>query len=678
MNISQQRKERIIYSILFWLGFGFLLLYKGIFPFGELAITFQGDYLSQFLPSYYYFWDVLHGKAIWDFSWELGMGSNMSGGISHFYLLNPYLLLIGLAKRDAIPYMMMLVEGLSLWTMGIGMLLFLQMDKLVCKVKNQEAVLVRVFCGLAYACSLHSIMYMGMGWPITGMFAPFLMLFLNQFLDDVTNKKAIVAYIIVMTYIFCLNIPQAYAVCLYLILYVGFVLLGRKASGEAIRIFIIGSIVALGLSMFRFLPALLCTMDSYRYGLFSAQGGLLSEYHHKMAAEGLEAFRKVQMLYFVLPVFAVVVMTLVVNIKKNPDYKKRNYLLILFNIVIYLPLVVEVTNIMWNNGPYVCFPVRYGYLIYFTILVSFYYAFCQLSNKNLRWAVNATFMVYFYLYTAFYANQYINGYAAMVYPIEKEHTESPLDRVRPDWTDSADGMLAFQYRRSMLGNYYPLNTKEQIEVNQLLGYQQEYVHLSDCGGDEKADLLMNIIGTMSQDGNVNINDTILSWPIYISAEKVHDLEKLCVEELRNKNNGSGERIRVRKTIIECDYQASEDGYILLPAYAGRGWRYRNNQQKTNAVENIYHLMMLPVSKGANSIEANWQAPGKVLGTIISLVSLVLCIGFMWRYNRRSILVLQPKCYVVAMQMSFVLLLIYIYVIPILYRLLRFIKNLVLL
>jgi len=677
LNISQHRKERIIYSVLFWLGFSSLLFYKRIFPFGNLAIAFQGDYLSQYLPSYYYFWDVLHGKAIWDFSWELGMGSNMAGGVSHFYFLNPYLLLIGIGKRDAIPYMMIAVSGLTLWTMGFGMVLFLQKDNLICMAKNKEAILIRILCGLAYAYSLHSVMYLGMGWPITGMFVPFLMLFLNQFLDDVTNKKAVVAYIIVMMCIFCLNIPQAYAVCLYLIIYVGFILLGRKTSGEAVRTFIIGSIVALGLSMFRFLPALLCTMDSYRYGLFSAQGGLLAEYHHKMAAEGLEAFRKMQMLYFVLPVFAVVVMILVVNIKKNPDYKKRNCLLILFNIVICLPLVVEVTNIMWNNGPYVCFPVRHGYLIYFTVLVSFYYALCVLLNDKIRVAVNIVFIVFFCVYTSFYVNRCIDGVTVTNYPAENTKVESVLERVRPDWTDSAGSMLSLQYRRSMLGNYYPLNTKEQIEVNQLLGYQQEYVQLSDRGGNEKADLLMNIIGTMSQDGTEKTNDTVLSWPLFVSVNEANDLESLDVEKLLNENKGSGDQIRVKKTTVACDYRSSDDGYILLPVYAGRGWRYWNNQQKTDALENVYHLMMLPVAKGANSIEATWQAPGKGLGTIISFLSLVVGIGFMWRYNRRSILVLQPKCYVVVMQMSFLLLLIYIYVIPILYRLLRLIKNVVL-
>lgn len=675
MNKNQDRTERVVYSILFWLGFGIFLVYKRLYPFGNLAIAFPGDSLSQYLPSYYYFWDVLHGKAIWDFSWELGMGSNMAGGISHFYLLNPYLLLIGIVKRDAIPYMMTLVFGLTVWTMGFGMLLFLQKDNLICKLKNKEAFLIRILCGLAYACSLHSVMYLGMGWPITGMFVPYLMLFLNRFFDDLSNKKAIVAYIIVMAYIFCLNIPQAYALCLYLILYVGFILLSRKASGEAVRTFIIGSIIALGLSMFRFMPSLLCTMDSYRYGLFSAQGGLLVEYHHKMAAEGLEPYRKVQMLYFVLPVFIVTVLILALNKQKITDYKKIKSLLIGFNIVICLPLVVEVTNIMWNNGPYVCFPVRHGYLIYFTILVSFYYAFCHLSNKKLKWVINVTFIVCFYLYTAFYANHYINGYANTIYPTEKVQTESVLDRVRPDWIDSSDGMLAFQYRRSMLGNYYPLNTREQLEANQLLGYQQKYVHLSDRGGSENSDLLMNITGTMSRDGIVQKNETALSWPLFITLDEGQNLQNLNVEKLKNSDRTND--IQVKRTSISCDYYAQEDGYILLPIYAGKGWKYRNNQQKTNAVENSYYLMMLPVSKGKNYVEAKWQAPGKMVGSIISFVSIWICILFMLGYDRRKILILQPKSYIVVMQISFVLLVFYIYVIPVLYRLLRVVKNIIL-
>lgn len=35
-----------------------------------------------------------------------------------------------------------------------------------------------------------------------------------------------------------------------------------------------------------------------------------------------------------------------------------------------LPVFVEGTNILWHMGPYICFPMRFGYMMIFTIIAA--------------------------------------------------------------------------------------------------------------------------------------------------------------------------------------------------------------------------------------------------------------------------------------------------------------------
>ncbi len=668
------------------------------FPFGHLAISFQGDYLAQYLPTYYFLWDVLHGYQHLDFTWELGLGVGLAGGVSHFYLLNPFLLVLFLFPRTAVPYAMELVYFLVLMTMAVGMNLFLNGIKHLLRIQGHTTL--RVFCSIAYAYSLHSIMYMGMGWPITGMLIPFLMLFLSRVLKEETDVFASIGYLVTLTLVFCLNIPQAYAVCLYLVFFVGFISFYNKEKSLPVRNFIWLSILSLGISMCVFLPALINTSESHRFQLFQEAGGFLKQYHHKIAAEGLEAFRKVQMLQTLGPILLALIMMTVLYAKKKGDSLKKYVTILSFNVLVLIPLVIEVVNIMWNDGPYICFPVRHGYLLYFTVIATFYYVMETLPGKKVYCAIIGASVICWLVYTIHYCDKYIAATnPELVLTGEARETNS-LERVRMSGRDSAEGMDTLRYAYPMIGNYYPLNTTAQLEANQVLGYQQEYVRLSDQGGTVFSDLLMNITGVLEQNGNVTVTDIKLSFPLYISEDNYRTaiqmttqdefaeqdritslvFGKTCnqlekeglkknIEQINQKAN-----IEVAHTEIKAELMAPNKGYALISAYAGAGWNYTVNGRQVDSEENPYQLMLIPVEPGDNVIEAKWSKPGGILGVTISILAAIAAVAIFASGILRKEILIKPIIYSYAIRAAFVFFLLYIYVVPILYRMLRLIKN----
>lgn len=718
-----------------------ILFCKGVFPFGQLAIAYTGDYLSQYLPFYYGVWDMLHGSISNEFSWNLSLGIGLAGGLSHFYVRNPWLLLLFLFSRDTVPYAMTLVYGCVLSTMAIGMDIVLQKDVLLFHKRGYKPV--RILCSLLYAYSLHSIMYMGMGWPITGMVFPFLFYYLNRILDGRAGRGAYLGYVAVLTLVFCLNIPQAYAVCLFLILYVGFIVLYQRGRELAIRNFIWCSLVALGLSMMSFLPALLNTMDSYRYTLFD-EGSAIRNYHHKIAAEGLEAFRKSEMLLWIGPVF-VILSALACRIYKNDVAIRRRCLGIIgFNIIILLPLIVEVVNIMWNNGPYVCFPVRHGYLLYFTVIVSLYMLIAEMDTKRVAYGVVCLISIGSIWYVSYFVQKYVSAIAPETVLVEQDGLNNDLLRTRMTDRDSADGIDALKYATSMVGNYYPLNTAEQIETNQNLGYNQDYVRISDAGGTLLSDLLLGIRGKymiepvffvpeknwdyangLSGQGQFTEQNRIsrmlfgtdlievyqaadieserkTEWSnkryiIYESQSEEHrEIQRIPVDQLVELNGDEligvldieklqecirnltiPEQSRIGQKDLEVRFTAPERGYLLISAYAGSGWTYQTNGNSAVTTENPYHMMMIPVEKGANECTAQWKQPGKTMGFVISLMALAVFLLLIMAKTFDKQIVIPLKMYSLLMKVTLVLVGLYIYIIPILYRGLRFIRKIVL-
>ncbi len=728
-----------------------VLACKHVYPFGSAAVTFQGDYLSQYLPFYYGVWDMLHGKALAEFDWNLSLGMGLAGGLSHFYARNPLMLLLLGIKRDAVPYVMALIYGGTVTIMATGMDLFLGSEGFLNQKKGNSCL--RIVFSLAYAFSLHSIMYMGLGWPFTGMVVPFLLYYLNRMQVEPKKKSYYVGYVIALALIFIMNIPQAYAVCLFLVFYVGFVAYYKAGKGLELRNFIWASLIALALSMIFFLPSAINTFQSYRYQLFNEGGNFLHEYHHKIAAEGLEEYRKIQMLQWVGPVLAVTFLLAIFRIKYDQN-RKKSVMVMIFDFLIALPLVVEVTNIMWNNGPYVCFPVRHGYLIYFSVITCFYYFATNYDNKLFLYLMALVFSLFTIVYSSYYIRMYIGTMTVNKEYVASTKDHSELSRYREKNKESTNGLDAIKNRVATLGNYYPLNTTEQIETNQRLGYNQVYVHLSDKGGTILSDLLFRIDGVVDDEGlidsyqyklpdvvfisekNMNLarsfdgqgqfaeqnrisrmlfgvdllsvyteddlspnivnqltDDRCL---IYVSEPNVHpEIQQIKLGDLKTisasaqigildtnelqkylsemKNNSCFER---KRTTLTATIDSEETGFALIPVYAGKGWTYYVNEQKVDAVENAYNMMVLPVQKGQSVIYARWIEPGKMIGGVISICALIVFAIMLISKKYASISSIKLSVYEGTMKVALWIFMAYIYIVPMLYRGMRLLKGLV--
>ncbi len=789
---------------------GLVCAKKNIYPFGNLILAGNGDYLAQYLPMYHYMWDVLHGQADLGFSWLLGLGTDVSGGVSHFYLLSPFSLLLLPITRAQVPYAMTWIIGVKFICAALSMLTFLVYDRYLIKNRQHKVLMVIVACGYAY--NAQTLMYYGMGWIETAVFFPLAVLCVNRVLDrEEKGRLWNFAYIGVMTIIFCLNIPQAYAVCLFMVFYAGGISIverKRKEPGCGLFHFMLDSVLALGISAFAFLPALYNTAKSYRFNMFYDQKtdltdvhgvtyligairNFLYQYHVNMAAEGMEFFRKWRILGSISIPLVLIVFLELYKWSKGERKSTSAFKLYLLTLCL-LPFVCEVVNLMWNNGVYICFPMRYGYIMIFTVLIIAYDAWEQLLELIKQKYLNAFMCILPMLIWGFMmatlVNQYVLATGNTLWYEEKSwSSNSVLDRVA-----SREGKMyvdneAVQIGVSMLANYYPLNSAERLEQNQRLGYAQEYVRLSDQGGTILSDLLLRLT-SVNGDGEVIYDMRDVPEIIYCSNENYElmlETEETNVFQEQNKiarllfgedlittyqyelkagehitdelridhkailyayvGNQQTVNITVNETGLQLENQViriwnlgqydcgtisyeidaasptetltvwiaelnydefekklsqlvarndhlqleengmtgdvivPEDGYALVSVYSEEGWNLLVNGKETEKME-FENLLFWPVEKGKNEVELIWKLPLQREGGWITGISLLILMIL-------SVLIILPvsgkkvldhwrinQCAIGLMNVTVAFFMLYIYIIPMVYRGLRFIKN----
>ena len=220
MNMKKYLTTAVSISVLFFL----LCAIKGIFPFGTATID-TVDFASQWVPGYYHVWDVLHGNASLFFDWRVAGGMDLTGAASQFSLLSPYnLLLIFIGRGQIQPFMTFFI-WIKVVAMGLTMCFFLQKmaEKRAYVIAGWDVVWLTAG-SVSYTLSAYTFAYYGMGWIDIASILPILIYNLMQMLteeQDWKPGKHAIGYTVCLFLIFCVNIPQAYMICFFLILFAG-------------------------------------------------------------------------------------------------------------------------------------------------------------------------------------------------------------------------------------------------------------------------------------------------------------------------------------------------------------------------------------------------------------------------------------------------------------------------
>ena len=196
-----------------------LCIIKGIYPFG-IATLDTVDFQSQWIPAYYHVWDVLHGDGSAFFDWRVGGGNNFAGVSAQFSLLSPFNLFFLFVKRSWIEKSMIVFLLIKLLVMGYGMRWFLKEQ-----ILKEERYGIYILAGsVGYAVNGYTLLYYGMGWLDVAAILPLLCYFFCRMAEregDWRLGKNTLGYIVCLTLVFLINIPQAYMMCFFLIVFAG-------------------------------------------------------------------------------------------------------------------------------------------------------------------------------------------------------------------------------------------------------------------------------------------------------------------------------------------------------------------------------------------------------------------------------------------------------------------------
>lgn len=506
----QKTGKRVYLWTLLLIGAVFLLIcaIKGIFPFGAGRLDTL-DFEQQSVPIYYHLWDFLHGKTSLLYDWNIGGGTNFTGVSSHFSLISPFDLFFLFVKRSWIEYSMTFYVLLKLAAMGVSMCFFLRHFW-----KNENGTVPIAPCwqvmgSVAYALSGYTFQYYGFSWLDTAAVFPLLVynfVWMARLEKNWRAGKYAAGYLACLTLIFVMNIPQAYMVCFYLIVFAsGYFFLWREEGsinrGGLLK-FGLMTLLSIGISAFIFVPAALQILGSARMGGMDFSG--VSGYFLLLRQSGADAYAK----WLMLPGVCIPFVYVLVTGRRNLRHAFQFYLV----AALLLPVLVESINILWHKETYVCFPMRYGYMLIFNILAV---AAARLAErdpikngrpesrqktKRLTWAVLAVWgVITLALGLVLVVPGKIEEKVNFIRDAE-ELREGLADAGESEHIDIfhklkvADASLNSNYpmvtETPSFSNYVHLMSAEQIQLDKMLGYTQVWTRLSDTGGTLFSDALL--------------------------------------------------------------------------------------------------------------------------------------------------------------------------------------------
>ena len=311
---------------------------KSVFPFGDNTIM-SGDVAQGYVPFYYFLHDTVYsGKNIF-FDYSLGMGSNMYGGFVLDGLFNPISWVILLAPRNLIPFTLSAMLILSYMLIAFT-------SYLLFKRINPDNKTYNYLFSVLYALSAFTLMYnCNIMW--LGVVALFPLLILA--LDHMFKKGKFYFFSVVLALILIFNFNMAYMVLMFLVfavpIYIHFCI-EKEQRKQAVFNLVIGTLFAVLLSAFAFVPALYQTITSYRYSGGSSGSISNTFFGHKLY----------MMLMYALPVFFYAKAAFS---KKVKNMKVYHFALIMLAL---LPILIERINLWLHMGSYNMFPMRYAFV----------------------------------------------------------------------------------------------------------------------------------------------------------------------------------------------------------------------------------------------------------------------------------------------------------------------------
>lgn len=352
----RNQKLRTYLPLLFTAGiscalFCVLLGLRGFYPFGARSVMFT-DMYDECVPALYRFYDIVTGRKNIFYEFQASGGINLYTETIN-ELCNPFNYILLLWKRKHIY-------------LAVNVLLLLYVTGAAC---SAHFFLIRVWRRPSGLNSLLSLCYAFSGyfaynfqilrWMILpAVFSLFLLSLTRLYKERKGGLYAfLLGYQIVlsvqhgfMTLLFCLFTSGIWMYCME----------DKKRRKELCFYVAAYTLAGLLLSAIVLLP----TADTL---LSSSRSGANASYFKVLAEHGLKDLFE-RLFQFCCPILiGILIHYLYRNLKqdtlknllKRPELKFT----FLWNALLWLTVLLQPANLLWHMGSYVCFPVRYGYML---------------------------------------------------------------------------------------------------------------------------------------------------------------------------------------------------------------------------------------------------------------------------------------------------------------------------
>ncbi|MEI6132328.1 MAG: YfhO family protein [Bacillota bacterium] len=332
---------------------------KGIYPFGGLTIIYS-DMAQGYIPLCYHIYDVVHnGKSIlWDPF--LGVGSNMLGVENFSGMLSPISWLVAFSSREGIVYFSSFMLMIRMALMATAALVFIN------SVFKNTPNFWKIALSVMYAFSGYVlILYTNMMWLDVAILFPLLMLTLKNLLE----KDKLIGYIVVLSLSLLASFYLSYMVLIFVFFGSGVMLwfyVDKTRRRKAVFSLGIGTVTSLLLTSIVTIPAYIQSSTSARAEGFN--------YANILASPIISISYKAQ--YFLFAGLALVIIAkIIMDFKKGKDGKKAIWIVGLLLLLTLTQVIFESVNLIWHTGKYIHFPVRFGFIPVFIIIVAAAYVF---------------------------------------------------------------------------------------------------------------------------------------------------------------------------------------------------------------------------------------------------------------------------------------------------------------
>lgn len=540
-----------------------LLIYavKGIYPFGGMTIA-HADMGQSYETFYHLLWDILRGGKSLLYSYTLGSGSNVFGGVLLDGFASPLAWLIILFKRENIIYAFsyLLLIRIAL----IALTTYIFFNKIYKKSENEGDSLEfwKVLFSVMYALSGYVLIsYTNIMWLDVVAIFPIFCLGVHRLLTQ--NRSGL--FIVTLTLSLIISYYISYMILFFILSCVPFAVFLYAKKEDRKRVagkIIIAVLLSLFLSMFSFLPAFSQTMSSYR--MSGQKATIVKNYEVEM-----------KLIFLMMSAMGLLgTLRLLKYFKKDNIVKMMILSLIMCGV---LPILFERINMLWHTGSHNSFPFRYGFIPIFIMLnCGMYYITKYLTHEKKFEKADIAFIilslipiiiltpkiivsingndpafriatedcVVMCMQTIMYAfllniilkienkktrnaiisvvvlsQILIQGLAYIGVPEEKrggpEHSDSSIDVANELLsTFNTNNTELYRYKDidQNLTENYPLVmdcpsistflhiiSKEQVLTHSQLGYTRNNTKLGDCGGTLLSDAILGIKYTLSSD-----------------------------------------------------------------------------------------------------------------------------------------------------------------------------------